>query len=61
MPRPGGCFRGTCGVGVGLYLGGDVVGGAAEGGGPVLSKHVLLAHAKVCDLDVSVLVQHHIV
>eukprot|EP00048_Salpingoeca_helianthica_P009916 m.142572 g.142572 ORF g.142572 m.142572 type:complete len:503 (+) comp14974_c15_seq5:472-1980(+) len=42
-------------------LGGNVVGGATEGGGKLLSCNPFLAHAKVCNLDVSLKVEHHIV
>ena len=44
-----------------LYLWSNVVRGTAERRGPVLSKHILLAHAKICYLYVSLMVQHHIV
>ena len=47
--------------GPGGHLGGDVVGGPAEGGGPGVLGHVLLAHPKVGDLDVSLGVQQHVV
>ena len=39
----------------------DVVGGTTEGAGPILPKDVLLTHAKVRDLDVTLLVQQHVV
>ena len=43
------------------HLGGDVVRGPAEGGGPSVLHHVLLAHPKVSDLDVSLGVQQYVV
>lgn len=43
------------------YLWSNVVGGAAEGRSAILSRHVFLAHAKISDLYVSLIVQHHIV
>ena len=42
-------------------LGGDVVGGPAEGLGGDSVQHVLLTHAEVGDLDVALSVQHHVV
>lgn len=42
-------------------FGGDVVRGATEGAGPVLSKYILFAHPKISYLDVAISVQHHIV
>lgn len=44
-----------------IHLRGDVVRGAAEGAGPVLSKYILFAHPKVGYLDVAIPVQHHVV
>ena len=38
------------------YLWRDVVWGPAEGVGPGVSQHVLLAHPEVCDFDVSIFV-----
>ena len=43
------------------YLGRDVVGSTAEGPGGAVAHDVLLAHAEVGDLDVSLGVQHHVV
>lgn len=43
------------------YLWSNVVGGAAEGCSAILSRHIFLAHAKVSDLYVPLMVQHHIV
>lgn len=43
------------------YLGSYVVRCTAESRGPVLSKNVLLAHAKVRNFDVSLMSQHHVV
>lgn len=43
------------------HLGGDVVGRPAEGRRPGVALHVLLAHAEVCNLDVAVRVQQHVV
>ena len=43
------------------HLRGDVVGGPAEGGGPGVIDHVLLAHPEVRYLDVSLRVQQHVV
>lgn len=43
------------------YLRCDVVRCPTKRRGSGLSKHVLFTHAKVCDLYVSVLVQHDIV
>ncbi len=43
------------------YLWRDVVGGAAERLGGGISSYLLLAHTKVGDLDVAVLVQQHVV
>lgn len=45
----------------GPYLWSDVVRSATEGRGTILSQHVLLAHAEVCDLYVSLVIQHHVV
>ena len=42
-------------------LGGNVVGGAAEGGGGVPGPDPLLAHAIVGELDVPLVVQQHVV
>ena len=44
-----------------LHLGRDVVWRAAEGLGDGVALHLLLAHAKVGDLDVPVLVEQDIV
>lgn len=44
-----------------LYLWSDIVRSTAESCSTILSKHVLLAHAEVSDLYVSLMVQHHIV
>lgn len=43
------------------YLWSNVVGGAAEGCSAILSKHILLAHAKISNLYVPLMVQHHVV
>lgn len=43
------------------YLWSNVVGGAAEGCSAILSKHIFLAHAKISNLYVSLMVQHHVV
>lgn len=43
------------------HLGRNVVWGAAEGACGHSFVHVFLAHAKVCYLDVALVVQHHIV
>lgn len=43
------------------YLRSDVVGCSTEGLGGDAIVHVLFAHAKVCNLDVTLTVQHHIV
>lgn len=43
------------------HLGGDIIWCATKCCSSGLSKHFFLAHAKVCYLDVSVLVQHHVV
>lgn len=43
------------------HLGGDIIWCATKCRSSGLSKHIFLAHAKVCYLDVSVLVQHHVV
>ena len=43
------------------YLWSNVVGGAAEGCSAILSKHVFLAHTKISNLYVSLMVQHHVV
>lgn len=55
----------AAGKGFGLgdlqYLRGNVVRCPAEGGGSGVSKHVLLTHAEVCNFDVPVRVQHHVV
>ena len=42
-------------------LWGDVVGGSAECLGRLVAHDVLLAHAEVGDLDMSVLVEEHVV
>lgn len=57
-PPPPPCTRGWDGR---AYLGGDVVGRAAEGAGGVALKHALPAHAEVGDLDVALAVQQHVV
>lgn len=44
-----------------MYLRGYVVGGSAEGLGGDAVLHVLLTHAKVGNLDVTLAVQHHVV
>ena len=44
------------GAGGAPYLWRDVVGGPAEGVGPGVSQHVLLAHPEVRDFDVSIFV-----
>lgn len=43
------------------HFGGDIVRGATEGAGLFLPEDVLFAHPKVGDLDVAILVQHHVV
>lgn len=43
------------------YLRGYIVGGSTEGLGGDTIKHVLFAHAKVGNLDVTLAVQHHVV
>lgn len=44
-----------------LYLGSDVVGSTTKRRSAILSKHVLLAHPKVSDLYVALIIQHDIV
>lgn len=43
------------------YLGGDVVGGAAEGVRGVALQHPLPAHAEVSDFNVTLAVKQHVV
>lgn len=43
------------------HLRGNVVRRPAEGRRPGVAPHVLLAHAEVCDLDVALRVQQHVV
>lgn len=43
------------------YLWSNVVRGAAEGCSTILSKHIFLAHAKISNFYVPLMVQHHIV
>lgn len=44
-----------------LYLWSDIVRSTTESCSTIISKQVLLAHAEVSDLYVSLVIQHHIV
>lgn len=44
-----------------LYLWSDIVRSTAESCSAIFSEQVLLAHAEVCDLYVTLMIQHHVV
>lgn len=44
-----------------LYLWSNVVWSSTESCSTIISKHALFAHAEVCDLYVTLMIQHHIV